>query len=90
MLQRQGDIQFFDEPSMNELKTSDGNLMKKSDEKHLTNKFQLKTYLYNVVYPNMGNLIPLTFHIWKYLSLYPISKNQKIDYSELPNLQLDA
>ena len=38
----------------------------------------------------MGNLIPLTFQIWKYLSLYPISKNPKIDSSELPNLQLDA
>ena len=28
----------------------------KSNEKSLMNKFQLKTYLFNSLYPNMGNL----------------------------------
>ena len=39
--------------------------MVKSKENPLMSKFQLKTYLFNVLYPNMGNL---NFHIWKYLN----------------------
>ena len=38
----------------------------KSNGPAVMNKFQLKTYLYiifNVLYPNMGNVNPLKFHI---------------------------
>ena len=42
----------------------DGNHLSESDEKSdkkpPMNKFQLKTYLFNVLYPNMDNL----FNIW--------------------------
>ena len=47
--------------------------MENFDEKSPMDNFQLKPYLFNVLYPNIGSL---NFHIWKYLNLI-FSENPK-------------
>ena len=53
--------------------------LEKSSEKPPLNKFRLKTYLFDVLYPNMGNL---NFHIFEDIDIF--QKKKKKFFSQIP------
>ena len=69
-----GGIQFFNECSTYSL-MKNLRWKSKSPMKIFDYQFQLKTHLFNVLDPNMGNL---NLHIWKYLKFQKINRTKNL------------